>query len=400
LNKIANIAINIMKNIFLSFVILCTCSQVNAQSWQDLKDVPLVLSYPVVVSLNGNIHVMGGGASGGATSIHLRYKPSTNKWDTLAPVPYKAQQPAGAVVKGKIHFCGGGFPNTGTRLDKHYVYDPDSNKWSAAANLPVATAIHKAVSLDDKLYVLSGQPDKQLCEIYDPATNMWTQKASLPDVYFWYGAIVSDNKSIYRFGGGGFTGPQQAAHSYNKANDSWTPLPFMPLALHGHDATLVNDSLVFICGGFNLDDKPYTWIYNINSKKYSVYKSLPISRTYHNIVSIDNCIYSVGGNNDLFPSVNISLIKLCPGNSPLAVERVEAAKPYSIAQSPGELSIALNNASQFSISVMDLSGKIVYSETSGTGRIRLSKERFNSSLYIVLVHYNGMTYNEKLMLTE
>src|SRR5687767_6643740 len=134
----------------LFLCIILTCNFVRGQNWQNKSDIPLELAFPVVVELRGNIHVMGGGGPAGATDIHVRYSPSTDTWDTLAPAPYRAQQPGGAVVNDKIHFCGGGFPTTGQRIDLHFNYDPDSNAWYPLANLPVAVAIHKCVSLDGK----------------------------------------------------------------------------------------------------------------------------------------------------------------------------------------------------------------------------------------------------------
>jgi N-acetylneuraminic acid mutarotase len=384
-----------MKNLF-KFIAFLSMLDLGAQSWQTLKELPLALSYPVVVALNGHIHVIGGGATGGATDIHLRYQPALDKWDTLAPVPYKAQQPAGAVVNGKIHFCGGGFPNTGTRLNKHYIYDPDSNKWTAAVNMPVATAIHKAASFDNKLYILTGQPDKQLCEIYDPIAKTWTQKNALPDQNFWYSAIVADKNAIYRFGGGGFAVPQNLAHSYDKLNDAWTPLPNLPLALHGLDGALVNDSLIFLTGGYNQADKNYVWIYNIRSKTYTVNKSLPIARTYHSTVTIDNCIYSVGGNNNTFPYVNITLLKLCPGSSPLQVQTVEKAKPYQLVQTPGYLELELRSGTgSAEIFIADISGKSIYRVNTEDGHVKIESAGFTPGMYMVNIECDGLYYTEK-----
>src|SRR5215203_2569448 len=186
-----------MKKIYPVLLLWLTATISNAQNWQHKADIPLAFVFPVVVELDGNIHVMGGGNNGVATDQHVRYSPLTDIWDTLAAVPYRAQQPAGAVVNGKIHYCGGGFPTSGQRLDLHYYFDPDSNAWYPAANLPVAVAIHKCAELDGKLYVLSGQPDKTLCEYYDPLTDTWTQLIALHDQNFWYGVIVNANNTLY-----------------------------------------------------------------------------------------------------------------------------------------------------------------------------------------------------------
>ena len=359
--------------------------------------MPSGLTFPVVAVLNGNIHVVGGGSSGGATDLHFRYRPSTGNWDTMPPVPYLAQQPAGAVVNGKLHVCGGGFPNSGNRLADHFIYDPDSNSWTRATNLPVATAIHKAVAFDNKLYVLTGQPNKQSCLYYDQASKTWTQRNNLPDMHFWYSAIVADANAIYRFGGGGYTVPQKLAHQYDKTNDAWNALPDLPLALHALDGCLINDSLIYLGGGYNVSEKSYMWIYNVRSKTYHVTKSLPVARNYHYMVSIDNCVYLLGGNNNAFPNLNVSLQKLCPGNSPLSTASLFNGQPYSMAYRPGESILHLENDAL--VNIFDLNGRTVFKRHSA-GDLILRYEDFHAGMYTIQIRMNGAVYTEKWIVTE
>ena len=364
-----------------------------AQSWQSLTDIPLDFVFPVVVELRGDIHVMGGGTNGIATDLHVRYSPATNTWDTLAPVPYRAQQPAGAVVGGKIHYCGGGFPTSGQRLNLHYFYDVDSNAWYPADTLPVAVAIHKCVELDGKLFVLSGQPDKTLCESYDPATDSWTQKNPLPDMNFWYGVIVSAAGSIYRFGGGGYISPTSSAHVYDKVNDSWTSLPSLPMALHGAAGANVGDSLIWILGGYNNgSDQDKVWIYNINSQTYSLTDSLPVPRSYLSSVNAGGCIYSVGGNNNGVPQVGVSLLQNCTPNFPAGVypTKYDPAKPYSIVSTPSFFQLQFNVASgikSVAVRLIDLSGKTILSNApvNGSHSVVINSNDLAAGMYLVLI---------------
>jgi hypothetical protein len=54
---------------------------------------------------------------------------------SLAPLSEPRQEPAAAVLDGKIYAAGGlaGRPNA------NEIYDPATNRWSLAANLPVGT---------------------------------------------------------------------------------------------------------------------------------------------------------------------------------------------------------------------------------------------------------------------
>jgi N-acetylneuraminic acid mutarotase len=346
---------------------------------------------------------MGGGATGGATDLHLRYHIATNTWDTMAPVPYKAQQPAGAAVQGKIHFFGGGYPNSGTRLNKHYVYDPDSNKWSLAASLPVARAIHIGISLDNKLLNLTGQPDKTLFEIYHPDSDKWETKNPLPDQNFWYGGIANAGEEIYRFGGGAYFAPVSSAHHYNKANDTWESLPDFPEASHGIAAVGYGDSAVYIAGGYsNNKESDKVWIYNVKKKIYHTGVPLPEARNYHNMVKSGNCIYSVGGNSGANPDMGHSLLRFCPHNAPLAVNDAKSnEKPLKITGGNGTIRIHFIQqvlASPAQVSVFDIAGRLVLSKelaADHTGMTELDAEHLGDAYYIIRVRVNDQVYTDK-----
>ncbi len=392
-----------MKKTTFSFGFVFAFNCAFAQIWEKKADIPVELAFPVVVELNGNIHVMGGGGPSGATNLHLRYKPATNKWDTLPPVPFLAQQPGGAVVNSKIHFCGGGYPNTGTRLNKHYYYDSDSSKWFQATNLPVATAIHKVVSFDNKLYIMSGQPDKTLCEYYDPASKSWVQKNPLPDQNFWYGAIVSNSKSIFRFGGGGVGGPTNVAHSYDKTSDSWVSLPALPVILHAPSATVLNDSLIFITGGYGLGityDK--TYIYHTLKKKYYPSDALPFGTNYHSMVTVNGCAYSVGGDNPSVTGAGISLIKICSPSYKwaISIEVPATKKSYEIIRTPEKLVFCFNKfqlLKSFELEILDFSGRriVQISNPPSTEFIEYKASDFIAGNYLVVLKMDGKLNFEK-----
>jgi N-acetylneuraminic acid mutarotase len=395
-----------MRKIYSIFILLFSCAFSFSQSWTNKADVPVDLAFPVVVELNGNIHVIGGGGPSGATDIHLRYTPATDTWDTLAPVPYLSQQPAGAVVNGKIHYCGGGYPTSGQRLDLHYYYDPDSNAWYQAASLPVAVAIHKCVELEGKLYVLSGQPDKALCESYDPITDSWTQLNPLPDQDFWYGVIVNANNSIYRFGGGAYFSPSDQAQQYDVLNDSWINLNSLPMQLHGSAGAGVGDSLIWIIGGYSGgNDLKEVWIYNINDQTYTLTDSLPLERSYHAAVNAGGCIYSVGGNHNGAPQVGTELLQNCtPNITSVLKTKNREVKPYSIVTSHSDFYLSLNSiAIQKSpvVKLIDMQGRILLTKSiGGDGRINFGSDEVEQGKYIVEIVIDQKRFLEEWMVSK
>ncbi len=332
--------------------------------WETLADVPADLTFPVVVALNDNIHVIGGGATGGATDLHLRYSTTTGVWDTLAPVPYEAQQPCGAVVNGKIHFCGGGFPNSGTPLSDHYAYDPATDSWTEAAELPFPTVINEAVELDDQLYVLSGQPQRDLSQRYDPVGGTWVANNDLPDDNFWYGAIVSTGETIYRFGGGGYIAPVNLAMVYDKVADSWSYLPDMGTFLHAPAGCALGDSLIVIAGGYWNGAVDDVWLCHIASQSYTAAPALPAARSYHSLVSIGSCVYSVGGSG-AEDEIGVSLLRNCTLAGTVSIDALNdgAVRPYELFKLGDRLTVLLR---------ADIRGSAVAQVFDGTGSLVLS----------------------------
>jgi N-acetylneuraminic acid mutarotase len=388
-----------MKNL-ISIIVLIFAIQSNifCQNWDTLAKIPVGLTFPVVVALNGEIHVMGGGATGGATDIHLRYKPSTNKWDTLAPVPYKAQQPAGAVLNGKIHYFGGGYPNSGSPLKSHYVYNPDSNKWTVAAPLPIARAIMKAAAINGKIYAITGQPEKARADEYNPATNTWTSKNSLPDNNFWYSAIVVRNNEIFRFGGGGYTAPVNSVHKYDTISDSWISIATLSKSLHAPAGTAMG-SLIYITGGYNAGETKVTQIFDVNTLQFQTGLPLPSARSYHEMVTIDSCIYSVGGSNSSYPDMNTSLLRNC---HPVVVSIDDMIKDNSLNVYPNPatefITFGINTASVLNVELFDLYGAKVMSFKVKSGAESIDIRELKDGIYFYRAGngFNCKTYTGKI----
>lgn len=382
---------------YAAFFAFLLPSVLQAQGWETRADLPVDLTFPVVVELNGNIHVMGGGGPSGASNVHMRYTPATDTWDYRADVPYLAQQPCGAVLDGKIHYCGGGYPNTGTPLNDHYVYDPVLDSWTQAADLPFPTAINEAASVHGQFYVLTGQPNKQLCQSYDPGNDSWTAHASLPDLNFWYGAVLAMGNTIYRFGGGGYIAPTNVAHVYDVDSDSWTSLPPMTNALHAIAGANVGDSLICLAGGyFNPNDYANVWLYHPLTQQYQAMEPLPAGRTYHSMVSAGGCVYVVGGNNDLEPTMGVSLIRNCSIGAVGVNELANAWRPYiaSNTASAFELQLASGAKADDRVEVIDAQGKIVARRSLASGSTMLRGEDHAVGVYGIVITIGGKRYME------
>ena len=380
-----------------------------SQSWQTMTPMPVGLTFPVVVALNGEIHVIGGGGTSGATDLHLRYTPATNLWDTLAPVPYLAQQPAGAVLYGKIHYFGGGFPNSGTPLDSHYEYDPGTNVWTAKANLTIPRVIMEAAVLNGKLYAIGGQPDKTLFQEYDTVSNSWTTKNALPDQNFWYSTVNVVNGEMFRFGGGGYTSPVNYVSKYNSSSDSWTNISSLPQSLHALAGT-AQGNYVFVSGGYHSGSKKDVLRFNVNTLDFDTVNFLPSARDYHDMVTIDSCIYVIGGDNPADANVKTSLIRLCSWDN-VSVQKIPETDQIHIIYSDNSIrvQIPVSKTNQcIQLELFDLLGKRIlagtenlFSQPDGEHRsVELNIPRLPDSIYLLRLNVGGKMYSEKISVNK
>lgn len=386
------------------FVLLIFCARVSNAQWETLANIPGKLSFPVVTVLNGKIHVIGGGGASGATDVHYRYDPATNKWDTLAPVPYKAQQPAGTTLAGRIHYFGGGFPNSGSPVASHYSYNPVTNTWRKETNLTAARAIHYAVELNDTLYSLAGQGMKQLFEAYDTISKKWINRADLLDDSYWYGAHLSTHGKIYRFGGGGFSSPKLDAHVYDPKTKAWSVLPEMPERSHAISGSALGDS-IYLAGGYALSTEvDKVWVYNIKTETYTAGLKLPQARNYHKLVTIGKCIYSVGGNNNANANMPLSLIRYCPSSSSGIDNAYKSLEKTLIKTFPDKIELELSpNEAGALITLIDMTGKVVFSYlplANELGHFEILTDNFCNGIYVLSITTPSASFTKRVVIAN
>jgi N-acetylneuraminic acid mutarotase len=168
--------------------------------------LPTARSQLAVTVLNGKIYAMGGeDASGTNLNTVEVYDPSTNKWSAAAPLPTGASGLAATAVNGKIYAMGGFAPG---KLNTLQVYDPSSDSWSSAASMPTPKADLSAATLNGKVYAIGGLIDTpttfngptNTVDVYDPATDVWRSAAPMLNSRGQFGACTVSG-FIYAFGG-------------------------------------------------------------------------------------------------------------------------------------------------------------------------------------------------------
>lgn len=314
----------------LLFAIGCTSSEPAAESaepvtpapefddtgalpseWEVLAEMPGGGSWPAADVLDGRIHMVPSN-----TTDHFIYDPATDVWEAAASPPVQAHYRAGVSADGLFYLFGGGNPGAIDAIGDTLVYAPSTDSWSALAPMPLPRGYLVARAVGERIFTMGGpryadETIHRTNEAYDPAGDSWEVMGLLPETTAWalyMGTAVAGTR-IYAFGGGIYTLPDAFAYTYAPESDVWTGLSELPTASHGLAAAALGEQVYIIGGYHDHQDQVETLVYDIGADSYSDGPPLPGGRSYAVALTIGECIYVLGGNG---AAVEHSLIRTCP----------------------------------------------------------------------------------------
>lgn len=138
---------------------------------------------------SGDILVTGGYINCAYSRSVACYNVETDTWSEKPPMETPRGWHCSATVGGKVYVVGGSqLGPGGERVDvlSMEVYSPESGSWSRAAPLPLGVSTAGLSSLAEKLYLLGGWNEaekryKAAVQKYDPATDSWSMAEDLPE---------------------------------------------------------------------------------------------------------------------------------------------------------------------------------------------------------------------------
>lgn len=156
--------------------------------------------------VDGKIYIIGGSQDASPDRSHVWtvevYDPATDTWAQKGDMPRGIGAGYSSVVDGKIYVFGG--YGGSSRVDE---YDPVTDTWIQKSDMPTERHALSTSALDGKIYAIggyvpgvSGYPGVATVEVYDPATDTWTIAPDMPTGRFGPRTSVVDEK-IYVFGG-------------------------------------------------------------------------------------------------------------------------------------------------------------------------------------------------------
>ncbi|XP_059206108.1 kelch-like protein 31 [Centropristis striata] len=138
---------------------------------------------------SGDILVTGGYINCAYSRSVACYNVDTDTWSEKAPMETPRGWHCSATLGEKVYVVGGSqLGPGGERVDvlSVEVFSPESGAWSRAAPLPLGVSTAGLSPLAEKLYLLGGWNEaekryKAAVQKYDPATDSWTRAEDLPE---------------------------------------------------------------------------------------------------------------------------------------------------------------------------------------------------------------------------
>lgn len=236
-------------------------------SWSRLPDLPLALTHSAQAVDGETIYLIGGYVGdnpGPSTSRVLKYNTRTNSWSNGPTLPAARSAGAAAIVGRKLHFFGGNLRTSGTdEVDKpdHFVLNLDGGtSWTRSASVPLVRNHLGAGVLNGKIYLIGGQLNRdeattaqKRVDIYDPATDRWSRAADMPLGRGHISAsVLAVNGHILVIGGSvnGTSGKASAeVLLYDPQSNVWSQLRALPAGRKTPVAGYIGGKLIVAGGG-------------------------------------------------------------------------------------------------------------------------------------------------------
>lgn len=175
-------------------------------------------------------------------------------WATKAPMHDSRAGFGLEAINDKLYAVGGQNGSTSGMLGSVEEYDPQTDRWTLKAGMPIPGVHLKTAVIGELLYVIAGYDPNTMqylpVQIYDPKTNEWSvRKEVVCERYD--PAVVVDNGKIYVIGGYDSWGDtHDAMEQFDPNTGERRLISRLPAPRFGHGAVIAN-GVLYVAGGAN-----------------------------------------------------------------------------------------------------------------------------------------------------
>ncbi|MCM2268219.1 MAG: fibronectin type III domain-containing protein, partial [Elusimicrobiales bacterium] len=246
-----------------------------AYAWTDANAVfNAKHSHTTTLLADGNILITGGVTdSGNAVTAEIQmYNMSTNAFEAWAGnlVTARSSHTATLMSDGRV-LIAGGFAATGTPLSSMELCNPKTRTCAATTAMSTLRGGHTATLLTTgpragRVLICGGQSAAAqtsvtgACDIYNPSDASVFQAAAFVSPRIGHAAVTLESGKVFVTGGRRRNAGDTAwiyepmNELYDPAQNVWTPVSALLQGRINHTATVLNNGLIMIAGGYNALD--------------------------------------------------------------------------------------------------------------------------------------------------
>lgn len=285
--------------------------EIEQGSWRSAAPMPTKRTEVAAASLGGKIYVIGGFEKPGLgnvmnlgiTSAVDVYDPVTDKWTAAAPLPVGLHHVGIGIVKGRLYVIGG-YARVGINIWSPvatvYAYDPTTDQWAELEPMPTVRGALAVAEVGGRLYAIGGfdgRANVAAVEVYDPMRNKWETRAPLPTPRDHLAVAVVDG-AIYAIGGrvnGDYRHNLAVVERYDPVADRWSRVSDLPTARSGITAAVV-DGMMYVFGG---EGSAGTFqeneAYDPQRDQWRTMAPMPTARHGLGSATVNGQVYVIGG---------------------------------------------------------------------------------------------------------
>ncbi len=295
--------IKVALTVIALMLIAAAAAALHPGTWTAKENLPAERILTADAEVNGIIFTIGGWAGNQVFDTVFAFDPITNDWTTRTPMPTPRGQAAAAVVDGKIYVIGGAIDGDFTASNMVEIYDPATDSWEVGTDMPAARWSPAVAAADGKIYVIGGGTGDVMggwsvysgVQVYDPTSDSWDTAADMPTARCSHSASVLDGL-IYAAGGSSEDEIIGALEVYDPASDTWTIAADM-LTARDWLATAAVDHKLYAFGGLIWGDRVVheVEVFDPSTGKWELETRMPDQRWGQGLAVVDGTIYLIGG---------------------------------------------------------------------------------------------------------